>query len=365
MESGREITASRRKRVDVASVGETSGSAAPWLGFVWRLYPVALVTVFPIALVSNFWLEVWRGVRSRATDGSGHWGVAQIYNAGIFPDTFGWTNAYFGGMPFPNFYPPLFHWLVGLLSAAGLSMEAAFKLVLVAPMLLMPVAVWLLAWRLSGKSDRVATCAACVCVLLLVNMRFQTTTCGLDYTSTFVAGFYTQPLGFVLLLAWLVAYMRSPRSNLSAAASCALLALTILANFFNAFTGTLLIIATLALDVRKLRSAKDESARRMARRALLVHFVTPLVALLLALFWLAPVFGTYEFFVTRPLVIPLGGLVTPWLWVWYVVAAIGVGLWLRKADDSARAYLLSLLALALGILLASTVAPPWFPLQAF
>ncbi|HYH84763.1 MAG TPA: hypothetical protein VEX60_04725 [Pyrinomonadaceae bacterium] len=365
MESGQEITASRRTSIAVASASETSVAAAPRLDFVWRLYPVALVTIFPVALVSNFWLEVWRGVRSRATDGSGHWGVAQIYNAGIFPDTFGWTHAYFGGMPFPNFYPPLFHWLVGLLSATGLSPDAAFKLVLVAPMLLMPAAVWLLAWRLSGKSDRVATCAACACVLLLVNMRLQTSTCGLDYASTFVAGFYTQPLGFVLLLAWFVAYLRSPRSSLSAAVSCALLALTILANFFNAFTGALLVASTLALDVLRMRGAKDAGSRQEAGRALLVHFVTPLVALALCLFWLAPMFGTYEFFATRPLVIPLGGLLTPWLWCWYAVAAAGLALWLRKADDRARAYLLTLLALALGVVLASTVAPPWFPLQAF
>jgi hypothetical protein len=342
-----------------------SEPVARWLGLVWRLYPVALVTIFPVALMSNFWLEVWRGVRSRATDGSGHWGVAQIYNANIFPDTFGWTHAYFGGMPFPNFYPPLFHWLVGLLSAAGLSPDAAFKLVLVVPVLLMPAAVWLLAWRVSGKSDRVATCAACACVLLLVNMRFQTSTCGLDYTSTFVAGFYTQPLGFVLLLAWFVAYVRARRNRLSAAVSCVFLALTILANFFNAFTGALLVVSTIALDFLNLRGAKDEGARREARRALFVHFATPLVALALCLFWLVPMFGTYEFFVTRPLVIPLGKLITPWLWCWYAVAAAGVALWIKKADAGARAYLLTLLVLAVGVVFASTVAPPWFPLQAF
>ncbi|MBC7932067.1 MAG: hypothetical protein H7Z38_16030, partial [Rubrivivax sp.] len=366
MESGREITASSRQGVvAVASKPEESACVAPGFGFVWRLYPIALVTVFPVALMSNFWLEVWRGVRSRATDGSGHWGIAQIYNASIFPDTFGWTHAYFGGMPFPNFYPPLFHWLVGLLDAAGLSPDAAFKLVLVAPMLLMPAAVWLLAWRVLGESDRVATCAACACVLLLVNMRFQTSPCGLDYASTFVAGFYTQPLGFVLLLAWFVAYVRSRQSSLSAAVSCALLALTILTNFFNAFTGVLLIVATLAIDVLRLRGAKDGGAHREAQRTLLVHFVTPLVALALCLFWLAPMFATYEFFVTRPLDVPLGRLVTPWLWCWYAVAAVGVALWFKKMNDGARAFLLTLFVLAVGIVFASTVAPPWFPLQAF
>lgn len=365
MESGQEITALKPRGVAVTSVSEAEEKSAFIRGLVWRLYPIALVSIFPVALVSNFWLEVWRGVRSRATDGSGHWGVAQIYNAKIFPDTFGWTDAYFGGMPFPNFYPPLFHWLVGLLNASGFSSDAAFKLVIVVPTLLMPAAMWLLAWRLAGKSERVATCAACACVLLLINMRFQTTTCGLDYTSTFVAGFYTQPLGFVLLLAWFVAYIRTSRNRLSMAVSCILLSLTILANFFNAFTGALLIAATIALDVLRLREAKDESARREARRTLLVHFVTPLVALALCLFWLMPMFSTYEFFVTRPLVLPLGKLITPWLWCWYAVATVGAALWMKKAGDEAHAYLLALVILAVGVVFASTGAPPWFPLQAF
>lgn len=378
---------------------------ATWPDFVWRLYPLALVTIFPVALVSNFWLEVWRGVRSHATDGSGHWGMAQIYNANIFPDTFGWTDAYFGGMPFPNFYPPLFHWLVGLLNASGLlSFGAAFKLMLFVPTLLMPAAVWFLARRLSGGSERVALTSACACVLLLVNMRFQTTTCGLDYASTFVAGFYTQPLGFVLLLAWYTVYVRARRSRFRAASSCVLLALTVLGNFFNAFTAALLVITTLGFDLPGLRVANDAGTRDEARRTLAVHFLTPLVALALCLFWLVPMATTYEYFVTRPLVIPLRGLVTPWLWAWYAVAAAGIVLWWRRPDKGeshgesksrsderrpeesaraciasarayvppartqiapARAYILTLLALAACVVFASTVAPPWFPLQAF
>src|ERR1043165_2602091 len=187
MESGQEVAALRR-RENVVAAGERANSvaaseraghvAAPQraahethakrLDFVWRLYPLALITIFPVALVSNFWLEVWRGVRSHATDGSGHWGIAQIYNAGIFPDTFGWPAACCGGMPSPTFSPPLFHWLVGLLGACGLlSFGAAFKLVLFVPTLLMPAAVWLLARGLSGGSARVALTSACACVLML------------------------------------------------------------------------------------------------------------------------------------------------------------------------------------------------------
>lgn len=365
MESGQEIIALGGREEPALSAPNLAAPTAQALRLVWSLYPVALVTLFPVALMSNFWLEVWRGVRPRATDGSGHWGVAQLYEEAVFPDTFGWTHAHFGGMPFPNFYPPLFHWLVGLLNRLGLTPGAAFKLVLVAPMLLIPAAVWFLARRLAGGSERVATCAACACVLLLVNMNFQTSPCGLDYASTFVAGFYTQPLGFVLLLAWFPVYARAGESRTCAVLSCLLLALSVLSNFFDALTGALLVAATLALDVLGLWRAKGVEASRNARRRLLAHFATPLVAVALCLFWLAPMFGTYEYFVTRPLVVPLGNLITPWLWAWYAVAAGGVWLWRGKAGVTARAYLLTVIALAAGVVFASTVAPPWFPLQAF
>src|ERR1051325_11882605 len=59
---------------------------------------LAVISLLPVALTSFIWLEVIRGVASRAIDGSGHYAAAQIYDQSIFPDTFGWTNAYFAGM---------------------------------------------------------------------------------------------------------------------------------------------------------------------------------------------------------------------------------------------------------------------------
>jgi hypothetical protein len=377
MNPAREATLPLRERCDDASTtraqsgDSTQGasdaqSGARLSNAVWRLYPVLLISLFPVALMSNFWLEVLRGARSHATDGSGHWGVAQIYNSQIFPDTFGWTNAYFAGMPFPNFYPPLFHWLVGMLQATRLlTFEDSFKIVLVVPVLLTPAAVWLAARTITAGSNRAANAAACASVFLMADMSVQTSTCGLDYASTFVAGFYTQPLGFVLLLAWFAVYTHAQRSRARAAASSVLLALTILANFFNAFTAALLAASTLSFDLINLRAAKERRTRAGSKRALFAHFATPLVALALCLFWLVPVFGTYEYFVTRPLIVPLGNLVSPLLCVWYAFAAVGVLLWLRGRNTNARAYVFTLLALAAAVVFASTIAPTWFPLQAF
>ena len=181
-------------------------------------------------------------------------------------------------MPFPNFYPPLFYWLVALLHHTHLfSFNAAFKLVMALPLLLLPAAIWLLAWFVARKRRAVANCAAAASLLLLFVPQFQLKTIsGLDYYSTLVVGLYTQPLGFVLLLGWFVAYLGAQRSRARFALSAALLALTILANFFNAITAALFIAATLTHDVWRYARATDEASRAHTRRTALAHLASEL-----------------------------------------------------------------------------------------
>jgi hypothetical protein len=383
----------------------------------------------PLALTSKLWAAVWRGELARAWDGTGHSAIAQIYDQTIFPNTFGWTGNYFGGMPFPNFYPPLFYWCVGLLHHTHLlSFASAFKLMVILPVLLMPAAIWVLAWFLSNGNKIVALAATLAGVLLLIDVRIMgTLLAGLDYFSTFQIGLYTQPLGFVLMIAWFVAYSGSgsTKLNLSDRASSApalpaqrfalsalLLAVTVLSNFFNAITATVFILAVVSNDLFHLRQAANSDVRREEWNALLHHLLSPLVALLLTLFWIVPMVTEYKYFVTRPFVPETQSLFSPWLMAWFAVAALGSIAWWRwhklkgaKTDASLRAarrhrakdrakarsktrapdysvpatsggghaplharamrpYLATCLILALAIVFSATLAPGWFPLQA-
>src|SRR5437588_13113047 len=92
-------------KLSLANKSRKSKLSAHQLKYVSILF----LTVLPLTFDHRLWVATWRGLRSRAWDGTGHFAAAQIYNQTIFPDTFGWTQAYFGGMPFPNFYPPLFY----------------------------------------------------------------------------------------------------------------------------------------------------------------------------------------------------------------------------------------------------------------
>lgn len=328
------------------------------------LWAVLYVTVLPTLLVRDLLLDVWRSGRPRAWDGTGHYGVAQIYAQSIFPDTFGWTHAHFAGMPFPNFYPPLFFWCVALVERTHLvSLLTAFKTFVLIPLLLIPAAIWLLAWVVSGRSRRVAFWAALMSVYPLVSTRFggqMQWASGLDYFSTLSIGMYTQPLGFVLLLAWYSVYVEAQRGARRFVLACVLLALAVLANFLNGITATLIVASVLLFDLLRARPGRAQGRTDDALRTLAAHTLSPVVSAGLVLFWLVPMLGSYAYFVTRPFTQVI--VTSEMLW-WFAAAAVGCVCWLRRPTRAAASYVTACVVLA-AVIFTAAAAPRWLPLQA-
>jgi len=356
----------KRKKPNGCPELEPIGSTRFWRHYASRLLSPLAVTALPLLFASELWLKVFNGTIARAWDGSGHFALAQLYDRTIFPDVFGWTHAYFGGMPFPNFYPPLFYWLVALLHHTHLfSFSTSFKIMIMLPALLLPAAIWLLSWKLSGNNRLVATCAASVILPLLVDYRFTNPLglMGLSYTSTFLIGMYSQTLGFILLIGWYVVYFdeRQPRPW-RFALSAALLALALLANVFGAITAAVLAAATIIYDALKYFRSSDPTGRTQARSTLIGHLLSPIVAGCLTLFWLAPMFNAYDYFVTRPQHVEFEQIAPVVMWLWYALAAIGIGLWLRRPTRAMWPFLTTCLILAGCVFFAATFSPRWFPL---
>lgn len=320
----------------------------------------------PFALTSFIWIEVWKGVASRAVDGSGHYALAQIYSQSIFPDSFGWTQAYFAGMSFPNFYPPLFFWCVGLIDRTHLvSFATAFKLVVVVPMVLMPVALWAIAWFHGGKNRLFALSAALSCATIYTMGEIFQPNTGLDMSSTILDGFYTQPLGFFLLLVWILIYLLPRQTVFQFVLTAVLLALTVLANFFNAITAILFVLSVLAWDVVKWFRESNGTNRKNLSRTFFLHLLSPVIALGLTAFWIVPMVNTYQYLVTRPLIRSLTELVTTPSLAWYALAVIGFALWGRSPIGRIGPYLTACLLLLVALIFSGSLAPTWFPLQVF
>ena len=304
----------------------------------------------------------WRGYVPRSWDGGGHYGIARVYCQEEFPDTFGWSQAYYGGMPLPNFYPPLFYWIISLLRHSGIaSFDLAFKFVLILPLLLLPAALWLLAAKLSSQNRLVTLCATLLTLPLITNSSLGVI--GLSYIGTFAGGLYTQPLGFCLLIAWYFCYMNADHNSRRICLSALLLALCVLANFFNAVTAILLGAAAVTDELLNYGKAENSAVRDRSRRRLLALIVSPLLAVGLTLFWLAPLIHSAEFFVTRPVTEPLSRLFLPTTLGFYGLAVLGAIIWRRKPTPATRPFLLGCLLLAAVTILSASVAPRWLPVQ--
>lgn len=332
-----------------------------------RALTLFFLTIFPIILSSELWQELWTGVRPQAWDGSGHYTLAQIYSNSIFPDVFGWTNAFFGGMPHPNNYPPLFYWLIALLyNSQIVSFSTAFKIVLVIPVLLLPVATWFLTWRVSNKSELISFCAALSITLLLVDYRFFISSgpLGITYMSTFLTGLYSHPLGYLFLILWFAVYSNRSQPLWRIALSSLLLAFTFLSSFFGASVTALFVIATIIYDVFQLRRSSDTEPRQQVRYRLIGHLVSPVIAFCLTLFWLAPVIAARDYIVTQPSSVPFTDLVPPAMLVWYGFAVSGILLYLReRKEDFMLVYLATCAVFAAVIFSSGIVAPRWFPMH--
>ena len=66
----------------------------------------------------------------------------------------GWFPLWYGGIPYPDSYPPLLHWICGLVvTLARVSPGLAYHFVTAMVYSLGPVTLFWMAWRLSGKRE--------------------------------------------------------------------------------------------------------------------------------------------------------------------------------------------------------------------
>ncbi len=310
--------------------------------------------------------HIFGSMGSAAWDGSSHQALAEIYSTSIFPNTFGWADTTFGGMPFPNFYPPAQVWLAALLHHSHLlSPGSAFKLAVLIPVLLLPLVFSIAALAISGRNTLAASSSVIISLFLLADSRFYLRfNSGIDLFSTFQLGLYAQALGFVLLALWLSIYLSDSQAWWKSGLSTITLALTILSHFFVAITAFVFVTATLLSDGWKCWQALGSGEFRPTVNRLLGRLAVVLVGVLLAFFWLAPVFSEYEYFVTRPNPVNLSRYFSPVLWSYCVVAAIGAAIWRRNPSSGMWPYLGGCGLLAVALVFSSAVAPEWFPLQA-
>ena len=287
---------------------------------------------------------------SAAWDGSAHFAILRSYDANTFPGMFGWTASFFGGMPFPNFYPPLWFWLSAALHHCGLPLNLSAKLLVLLSVVFLPLAIGWLTLRFSRRLlvGLIATLLGFV-PLTSESMRPEFAG-GLTLWSTFNSGIYTETLSFLLLLVALSVLYEQRRRSYSSLLAAGLFAAVLLSNVFVAVSAAPMLLGYIL-------APRLEWTR--AKRAALIATL----ALTLTAFWWVSVVKGYWTVVTLPLHPPLGKVISAGMAVWLVAGLVCLGLCVWRGSDDLKRYCLGLAALCVSAPLSYLPGLESFPLQ--
>jgi hypothetical protein len=277
-------------------------------------------------------------------DGTAHYAIADVYARHIFPALSGWVPEYFAGMPYPDFYPPVFYFLVGALTKGGLSTRSAFLAVQVLASAAVPLLSYLCARRLSGT--RVGGLVAGLLTIGYLVSRNALSLYGITLQGTFAAGLSTQLLGHCMVLLFYSAFLAALEDRGSATRAALFLALVPLTNVHMVWVAALLF---LALSATKLVMAPSRAERL---RVLAVHGGIGVVALLLSACWVVPMLARLRYVPTLALA-PVPPGMAAFLFFRLAIYLV-FGLAAALLERNARAIAL---AVSLVLLLALCVLP--------
>ena len=315
---------------------------------------LTFAALLPFGKLWTFWKAYFRAGPVQSWDGSGHFSILKIYDQRIFPDVFGWTRNYFGGMAFPNSYPPLWYWLISVLHHVGLPLELTAKVTILLSMAAIPLALGMLAW-VTTRSQTTVLAAALLCAFPLLDRRMLPhTSGGLNFYSTFTDGIYTEPLGFLCFAGLVALVLRPARSHTVDVVRQSLVgSLALLCNFF-AF---IFCLPFLAADVI-LRSPEEAQKQRLLKLMSVLVLVCGLTA-----FWAVPVLTNYRYFVTLPVRSPWGDMVSTYAWLWLELGVLSSFWCFRTLGRPMRVFLAGILFLGLAAACTGIPGTHALPLQ--
>lgn len=303
-----------------------------------------VLSILFAAVCGPFLAHAHRTALPGGWDGVPHYAIADLYARKYFPAISGWVPEYFAGMPYPNFYPPTFYFLVALLTKLGLSTHSAFMGLQSIASLAVPLLTYGVARRVAGS--RIAgLVAGGVSTGLMVDHN-PLWRMGITLPSTFDAGLSTQLLGHVMLLLFLFCLLGAEVRRLEALLAGATFALVPLTNVHMVWSAAFMFIA---FAIARIAGAKERAARISRVR---LYALVGASGVALSAPWVLPMIAGLDFVPTQALPPPSPGVIAHAFW------RPGAYLLLSMVAALARrnAWMLSLAA-GLLLLLGFTVLP--------
>ncbi len=291
------------------------------------LFDQLLLTAALVMLSHRFLWDILRTPVLGGWDGASHLAMAEDYSRHIWPAVFGWTPHWFLGMPFPNFYHPLFFWIIALLDhVLPFSISTLIKFAALFWTLTLPTLFYLLG-RLHVGSRRSGLICGFLTVYLLTRSGFLASW-GLTLVGTFQIGLYAHLLSFWLFLVLLHFLPRVGLSARNDRICVGLLTLILLANV-NVLVPLLLTYTGFFLV------AWMQNRQGGFWPAFRPYAAIGLWSLGLSAFWYAPMWATYDWVATKPLTLQWEGNMAVGEWTWLILGAAALLLAFKKKQGFA------------------------------
>jgi hypothetical protein len=301
----------------------------------------------------------WRSPYTESFDGMSHLVVGEYYARNIFPRTWGWAPLWFGGMPFPDFYPPLFYFVTASLSRVlPFSYAVVVKTLLCGLSLTLPGLTASVA-RAQTQSWWAAGSAGCLTAILLSYEHYPY---GIAIDSTLRSGLFTQLPAYVCLLVWQHYFLKARESARSRFLAKFFLFLLLLSNAHVAPIAMLfIVIAGLFEIVPCIRDRNFYAAINSLRFYAGLVFM-PLAA---AAFWYMPLLSHSEYLVTMTMpAMPVAEVSFVWI-VPCGLTCIALLMSVLRKDRVMRTVALVCIFVALTSTAAFARIFPSLPLQPF
>jgi hypothetical protein len=238
-------------------------------------------------LVSNLVIPGW--------DGAAHLSIGQVYAEQIFPFTWGWVDNWYLGIPFPQFYPPAFYFLIALFSKVlfFFEYEVVFRLFVVINLIITPVLFFILSHRYFKKIA--PSFLATLILVLMLSFRGGDSNLGVNFSSVVQVGLYAQLLSFNFFLAWLYFALFDEYDSKIPIKSSIFFSLIFLSNAHVAIPSVIMFFVIF------LYTWRDKKFKFAFQK----FFSHGIISVGLSAFWVFPMLNNYQYFVTKTLSTPL------------------------------------------------------------
>lgn len=221
-------------------------------------------------------------------DGVSHFAIGKIYSENIFPGFFGWIHNWYLGMPFPQFYPPIFYFIVAILAGIfPISYEEVFRLFVVFILLSQVFFVVWLIFRNFFKNLHVSFLAGIISVLVFSVEDNRFIAWGEGTRSVLYYGLVTQGLAFIFILFFIHFIQRIKENHFYFILTVIMVSLVILTNSQMVPVIIILLVSFFLADIM----VNIESFKKNLK----LYIFIPILSLVLGSFWYIPMIVNYRY----------------------------------------------------------------------